>query len=382
MNRDDRELVREVFARTQAPAAPDLGRRVRARVEDERRRRLAADGGWLLLVAGGALALMMAVGVLIDGGALPLPAPSGVAPAPQADALASSPPGDAATFVAGTRRLDWSGRPAGAFTPPAGAPAHAVSPDGALMAVPTAGDGADVLDAGGRLVGRLPAFGAWSGDGAHVACGLVPGGFLVADLRDPAHLRLTATALAHGSGWTLAGCSAGTDLLAAVRQERDGAGRYGVAEAMLVRMSVGRVVTHLDYADGPPPAGPVLSHDARYLAENDPDRSAAGMRDLVTGEVVGHVSGVVVAFSGDDRLVLTDSELGAPADASRATLVDWRWRRTVWAGAGHAEPLAVRPGGRQLALTLATAAGTRTLLVDGDAGRALDLDGREGPQAA
>src|SRR5439155_10833957 len=142
------------------PAPPDLGRRTRARVDEERRRLLGADGGRLLAAAGGALALALVVGALIDGGALPLPAPGGTVPAPPADALASSPAGDASTFVMGTRRLDWRGRAAGAFSPPADAPGYAVSPDGALIAVPTA-EGADVLDAGGALVARLPAFGVW-----------------------------------------------------------------------------------------------------------------------------------------------------------------------------------------------------------------------------
>jgi hypothetical protein len=51
------------------------------------------------------------------------------------------------------------------------------------------------------------------------------------------------------------------------------------------------------------------------------------------------------------------------------------WNRTIWAGAGHAMPLAARPGGEELALGLTTdpAAPQRTLLVDGS-GRALNLD--------
>jgi hypothetical protein len=61
-------------------------------------------------------------------------------------------------------------------------------------------------------------------------------------------------------------------------------------------------------------------------------------------------------------------------------VVDWRWRRTVWAGVGHAVPLAARPGGEQLALAVTAdqAALPRTLLVDG--GRAVELD--PGPSRA
>jgi hypothetical protein len=72
--------------------------------------------------------------------------------------------------------------------------------------------------------------------------------------------------------------------------------------------------------------------------------------------------------------VVVDTALGEPASGSHTAIVDWRWNRTVWAAAGHAEPLAARPGGRDLALSLSTAGGPpRTLLVSGD-GSALDLD--------
>jgi hypothetical protein len=82
----------------------------------------------------------------------------------------------------------------------------------------------------------------------------------------------------------------------------------------------------------------------------------------------------VTGFSGDGRLVLTDTELGPPTPASRVAVVDWQWHRTVWAGAGHAIPLAARPGGEQLALAVTTdpAAPPRALLVD--AGRAVELE--------
>jgi hypothetical protein len=147
-----------------------------------------------------------------------------------------------------------------------------------------------------------------------------------------------------------------------------------VDEAAVIALSTGRVVSRVTYGDGLPPVEPVLSPDARYLAENDPERRAASIRDLTSGEVVGHVTGLVTGFSGDSRLVVTDGELGSPTPESRVAVVDWRWRRTVWAGAGHAVPLAGRPGGEQLALAVTTDPGAppRTLLVD--AGRAVELD--------
>jgi hypothetical protein len=369
--RDDRQLVREAFARTRAAPAPDLARRVERRIGDVRRRRAMDDGGWQLLVAGGALALVMVAGVLVEDGQLSWPAWSGAAPAPQAGTLAREDPpaaGGAGTFLVpedGTlRRVDWRGRDEGAFAPPAGALALSASPDGALVAVGDGGAGADVLDAGGGLVARLPAFGAWSGDGAHVTCALGANGVEVADLRDPAAPRVGAVPF-DGSGLTLLGCSAVRDVLVAAREERDGTGRYAVSEVDVVRLSTGAVLSRVDYRDGPPPALPVVSHDGSLLAENDPDGRSSAIRDLVTGDVVGHVTGSVVAFTGDDRLVLT-------AAARRTALVDWRWRRTIWAGAGDVEALAARPGGDQVALSLTADGRQRTLVVGGD-GRALDL---------
>jgi hypothetical protein len=147
-----------------------------------------------------------------------------------------------------------------------------------------------------------------------------------------------------------------------------------VDETAVMALSTGRVVSRVTYDDGLPPVEPVLSPDARYLAENDPERRAASIRDLASGEVVGHVTGLVTGFSGDGRLVVTDGELGSPTPESHVAVVDWGWRRTVWAGVGHAVPLAARPGGEQLALAVTAdqAAPPRTLLVDG--GRAVELD--------
>jgi hypothetical protein len=147
---------------------------------------------------------------------------------------------------------------------------------------------------------------------------------------------------------------------------------------VVIALRTGRVVSRTSYDDGLPPVAPVLSPDASYLAENDPERRAASIRDLTSGEVAGHVTGLVTGFSGDGRLVLTDAELGSPAPASRVALVDWRWHRTVWASDGHGALLAARPGGEALALALTTdpESAPRAVLVDRD-GRAIDLDASE-----
>jgi hypothetical protein len=383
MDRDDRRLAAEVFARSRVAPRPGLVGRVRARVANERRRR-PADGSWQLLVAGTALALALAAGVLLDAGALTWPSGHDASPAPNATALGRrAPAGPMPTFLVaaagGTqRRVDWSGGTVGAFAPPPGTLDTVAAPDGALVALRTAG-GVDVVDAAGQPVATLPAFGAWSGDGLHVACALAAAGALqvvATDLRDPTRPLSTSVPVTGGdgpAGWTLLGCGARSDLLVAVRQERDGTGRYGLAETMLVRMGTGAVLSRIAYGDGAAPAAPVLSHDARFLAENDPDRRVAAIRDLASGEVIGHVAGLVTAFSGDDRLVLTATEAGAPTATSRTALVDWRWGRTVWSEAGQATPLAARPDGDQVAFALATPGRTRILLAGRD-GRALELD--------
>jgi len=77
--RDDRRLVRDVFARTRVAPRPDLARRVRERVAGERRRG-RPDGGWQLLLAGSLLTLAMVAGLLADEGVLQWPA--GGAPNP------------------------------------------------------------------------------------------------------------------------------------------------------------------------------------------------------------------------------------------------------------------------------------------------------------
>jgi len=148
-----------------------------------------------------------------------------------------------------------------------------------------------------------------------------------------------------------------------------------VSEAVRIKLSSGRVLSHVDCTGAA--TAPVLSHDARYLAENDEGGRTAAIRDLATGEVLGHVAGSVAAFSGDDRLVLTNAAGTGTAPAPRAALVDWRWDRTVWADAGSARPLAVRPGGRDVVLSLSPGPGGGepcTLLVTPNGGGVLDLD--------
>jgi hypothetical protein len=398
----DRQLVEEAFRETRAAPAPDLAERVRERVRRERLRDAAERGLLAFVLAGGGAVVLLVAGLLVQSGYLDLPmdprphdAPAGSTMERQVPETAVEPTfllpqaGEAPGAGSGPgplRRLDWSGRALGSFTPPAGAANPGVSPDGSLVAVPDAGGpGATILDATGRPVAHVARFGAWSADGAHAVCGLdltsTPARVELTDLDAPGGSR-TRSAAVTGAGvpdarWTLWGCSAGDNGLVALRLERDGRGPYAVAEATRIQLSSGRVLAHVDDAGGP--TAPVLSHNARYLAENDESGRTAAIRDLTTGEVLGHVAGLVVAFTGDDRLVLTNRPGSTSGPAPRAALVDWRWGRTVWAGDGRAEPLATRPGGRDVVLSLTPPAGdSRTLLVTPEQGQVVDL----GPPAA
>jgi hypothetical protein len=208
------------------------------------------------------------------------------------------------------------------------------------------------------------AFGQWSGDGAHVTCALVAGPSLaVADLRDsgrPGETVRPITGLDQpNAAWTLSGCAYRADRAVVARGD----------EVAVIALGSGRVLTTVRYGESDAPVSWVLSPDARYLAENDPAHGTSAVRDLATGGVVGYVSGVVTAFSGDGQLVMTDSELGAPTGASRAALVDWRRDRTVWSAPGHATPLAVEPGGEEVAVALATDAAIPPLRLLVDPGR-------------
>ena len=392
----DRQLVEEAFRRTHEPPAPDLVPRVRRRIRRERLRAGESRGPLAWCIAGGSAVVLLLAGLLVDSGYLDLPIDARPQPAPANSALVHRSPGDAdvePTFLlapaggpagaAPLRRLDWSGRTIGFLAPPAAGGAEVVSPDGSLVAIPDVeGRGATVLDAAGRRVGHMAAFGAWSGDGAHAACALVVDGTSTrVELTDlaarPAPAQHVATVTGAGTPdgrWTLWGCSVRADALVALRLERDGRGPYVVAETARVKLSTGRVLAHEDGGDLAAVA-PVLSHDARYLAENDDGGRTAAIRDLDSGEVVGHVAGTVVAFSGDDQLVLTDTGAPGSGPTSRAALVDWRWDRTIWSAAGTAQPLAVRPGGRDLVVSLTGSSGSsRTLLVAAGSGRVIDLD--------
>jgi hypothetical protein len=392
----DRQLVEEAFEVTRVPPTPDLAARVRERVRRERLRREGTRGPLAVALATGGAVVLLLAGVLVDSGYLELPIDPRPQPAPSSGTLGGQlgreveptfllAPRAGETGLPGLRRLDWSGRALGSFVPSLDTTGASVSPDGSLVAVPdTDGDGATVLDATGRPVVHLAAFGAWSSDGAHAVCALQAGDAPRVTMTDldaaggavQRLLPVTGDALPDAR-WRLWGCSARADVAVALRLEQHGPGGEVVAEATRIRPSTGRVLSRVDFADRPPLSSPVLSHGARYLAGSVDGGRTAEIRDLVSGEVVGHVGGEVVAFSGDDQLVLVDDEQQGPVPAARASLVDWRWGRTVWSDAGRAEPLAVRPRGRDLVVSL-TGDGSddaaRTLLVTADGRRVIDLD--------
>lgn len=382
----DRRLVDEVFGTTQVPPRPGLAARARSRLDRERSRRTAPRLGTQALL-GLALTAVLVVGGLQAGGVLEnvgapasppsnatlandLPSSSAVQPTfalRRAGAATSAPPS----------RFDWEGRLAGTFQLPDGGAGARASPDGAAAALPDdSGPGAEIVDVSGRAILHLPAFGAWSGDGAHVVCALKgaghPAEVEVTDLDQegrprPVDHQVTGGGFLDGT-WVLAGCSLRSDLLVALRL--DGAG--ALLEADSIQLSSGHLLSRVTYPPGAGPTSRVLSHDARYLAEYDAAQGTTSIRDLRSGAVAGTVPGAVVAFSGDDQLVLANESGGAVA----ANLVAWQSGQVSWSAAGAARPLAERPQGRDFALTLTPPGGAaRTLLVTGGGSRIIDLAG-------
>jgi hypothetical protein len=283
--------------------------------------------------------------------------------------------------------VDWNGRTVGWLTLPPSVPAVSVSVDGALVEIADPTGGVSVVDAGGRLVTHLNTWARWSSDGAHVLCTLDLGGpGPRLDVINLAETLAPGQSGAHpaqpeaevhqwpetlGTGWELWGCSAHADRLVAVRFEHEARQPYALSDVAVLSLSGGRLLSHLTYPNHSAVAIPSLSADGRYLAEPDSAGRWTAIRDLRTGELVGRVRGAVAAFSGGGELVLTN---GGPESAPVAAIVDWRWGRPVWAAAGQAVPVAVRPGGRDFVISL----GSRTLMVWAD-GQALDVGSRSGP---
>jgi hypothetical protein len=374
----DRLLVERAFGTTRRPPSPGFGDRVLAHVRSARRSSTGPAGWGLgLVVAGLAGALAAVIGVA--SGLLSLPAggtsPNGARVQPLGTggpAGSEAPPtfllaagGGPAPFL----RVDWEGRTTATFSPAAPGGVSA-SPDGRLAAGRDAsGPGASIVDAEGRTLSHVASFGAWSSDGGHAACALdTTAGeprVVVTDLAAPDRPRQAAHAvpgIGATSGWTLLGCAAGADRLVAARTSGG-----ALAEVAVVQASAGRLLWHRLYPTWMLITDPVVSHDGRYLAENDRDERTAAIRDLTTGELVGRTSGLVTAFSGDDRLVLLDA-------GARAAIADWRKGAVRWSEAGRAEALAERPAAPDLVIALTPLGGAspRVLLIR-DGGRVTEL---------
>ncbi len=336
-----RRLVQEAFRRTHVTPRPALTLRVRDRLLEERRRgslRLKP----LHVIAGGTVAALLVGALAVAAGVIDLPDRSLAGGPFNSRTLTHSPakPGPGATVVlpaapnrpavAPYRRLDWRGQAVGWFTPPADAASFIASPDGSLIAIPES-DGTSVFDSSGRLLGHVPAFGKWSADGSHAACQLRTNGLTPQLVKtvigergglEQRTIDVKGYDFDFSSGWQTAGCNVSSDRLVAIRLQRELPQRPTVAEVAAMKLGSGELIAHLSYADLSAAVDPVLSHDGRNLAENDPQGHWAVIRDLLTGQVVGHVAGRVVAFSGDDQLVLTSAS--QPGDP-HAAIVDWRW---------------------------------------------------------
>src|SRR5437773_2493108 len=118
-------------------------------------------------------------------------------------------------------------------------------------------------------------------------------------------------------------------------------------ELMVIEISTGRFLYRHTYPIGSQPLSgteAVVSRDGNYAAESlhyaalemkrsrDP-ASATTIRELPSGRELGTIdSGNVVAFSGDDSLVLTTTS--PAADSLQSQLIDWKSGHPAWKRSG------------------------------------------------
>jgi hypothetical protein len=274
--------------------------------------------------------------------------------------------------------LDWTGKPHATIriSQPAGVgpkygPAprtiRSVSSDGSRLLL---SDGA-ALDQSGHPIGQIDGtagFGwRWAEDNAHVCELTVPGyaSFKGGTLEGPVSLLWTSltskartVAVVGSAGATdsveVVACNKDTDRAVVIQSttvsvpDRNTMSAISAAkELMVIEISTGRFLYRRTYPIGSQPLSGtqvVVSSDGHYAAESlhyaalemklseDP-ASATTIRELPSGRELGTIdSGNVVAFSGDDSLVLTTTSPGA--DHLQSQLIDWKSSHPAWKRSG------------------------------------------------
>ena len=286
--------------------------------------------------------------------------------------------------------LDWTGKPRATIriSQPAGVgpkygPAprtiRSVSPDGSRLLL---SDGT-ALDQSGRPVGQIDGtvgFGwRWAEDNAHVCELTVPGyaSFKGGTLEGPVSLLWTSLtseplpvvvvgSVGASDSVAVVACNKDTDRAVVIRSttvsvpNRNTMSAISAAnELMVIEISTGRFLYRHTYPIGSQPLSGtqvVVSSDGHYAAESlhyaplemrlsrDP-ASATIIRELPSGRELGTIdSGNVVAFSGDDSLVLTKTS--PAADSVQSQLIDWKSGHPAWKRAGGFQFVLAMPGAR------------------------------------
>ena len=288
------------------------------------------------------------------------------------------PASDPIQGLATVYSLDWTGSPhatiriaqaagVGPKNGPAPRMIRSVSPDGSRLLL---SDGT-VLDQSGHPVGQIDqtaGFGArWAEDDAHLCELTVPGyaSFKGGTLEGPVSLLWTSltskprtVAIVGSAGATdsveVVACKRGTDravvmqsTIVGVPNRNTMSAISAAKELMVIEISTGRFLYRHTYPIGSQPLSgteAVVSRDGNYAAESlhyaalemkrsrDP-ASATTIRELPSGRELGTIdSGNVVAFSGDDSLVLTTTS--PAADSLQSQLIDWKSGHPAWKRSG------------------------------------------------
>jgi hypothetical protein len=300
-----------------------------------------------------------------------MPTPTPVPPPAGIDLLWRTVPGDAHRIEA----IDWSGAVRGGLALDTAVDRlHGVLPtaDGQRLLVGSADMSEEtVLTAQGRTVARMsvdPKVGEWSwADKGDHLCGLLPSPqapsaqLEVLTVGGQARTVATMAWPAGDGGAYLVACSMASDLaVVSVSLGDDSAGH--VVDYRVMRISTGRTVRDVrppapDLSGSEPKPAPgaldsvSASADAKllvlapYTARPGSGPSREQIVDAVSGRVLGHVTGFVQGFSGDDSAVVTE-----------AGRVDWRTGRITGTVPRCCDGLyGSRPGSAEVIVSVATA---------------------------
>ena len=353
---------------------------------------------WLAVAAAAILAILVVAGLMSTRFAhraiTPIPAAS-----PKAD-YGPPPSGVNLLYVHDPKHpswltgYDWQGQPRG--TVKLAQPTEVtMAPDGSAFEVTIGAKGGsgDFLDRLGNLVAGVPApgmpVGIWADDNRHfcVAFADQHTSSWILGIQLPGEMVRAVAAIApyvtgDQSGISLAACSVRNDQAILVRTTI--AWPY---EMWVVRISDGAVVSHTAYSDSHLLANVVASRDAMFIAENS-SKSTGQQDSTAPSTIIRRVSDRsvvatldpsmgVLAFSGDDSLVLVDSSPLVVGQATRLSVIDVRSGRALpWQDQGSAAlgGFLAQPGGSDFALAF-TNLGTNSPGARGQAASILIIHG-------